>query len=114
MQERPDAGSALLAVEESGRGEPLVLLHDLATTRAIWGPVVPALASDRRVLTVDLPGFGDSAPAGPGFELEAVATRIARGMAGRGVRGRLTSSGIRWVRASRSRSPRSVPGPSGA
>jgi pimeloyl-ACP methyl ester carboxylesterase len=76
----------LLAVEEAGSGEPLVLLHGLATTRAIWGPVVPALARGHRVVSVDLPGFGESAPVGRGFELDAVARRIAHGLAARGVR----------------------------
>lgn len=75
----------LLAVEEAGDGEPLVLLHGLATTRAIWSPVVTALAGTRRVVSVDLPGFGESAPVGAGFELEAVASRIARGLAARGI-----------------------------
>jgi pimeloyl-ACP methyl ester carboxylesterase len=75
----------LLAVDEAAAGEPLVLLHGLATNRSIWAPVVPALAGARRVVTVDVPGFGGSAPAGLGFDLEAVASRIARGLAARGV-----------------------------
>jgi pimeloyl-ACP methyl ester carboxylesterase len=79
--------SPLLAVEDAGRGEPLVLLHGLATTSVIWDAVLPALSANRRVLTVDLPGFGGSEPVGPGFELQAVATRIARGLAARGVKG---------------------------
>jgi hypothetical protein len=36
--------SEILAVEESDEREPLVLIHGLATTRAIWTLVVPALA----------------------------------------------------------------------
>jgi pimeloyl-ACP methyl ester carboxylesterase len=75
----------LLAIEDSGGGDPLVLIHGLATTREIWSQVVPALALTRRVIALDVPGFGESAPAGPGFELEAVAERIARGLAARGV-----------------------------
>lgn len=78
---------AMLAVEQSGDGDPLVLIHGLATTRAIWTLVVPALARGRRVVTLDVPGFGDSHPAGPGFDLEAVAERIARGLAAHGVTG---------------------------
>jgi len=77
----------LLAVEEAGSGEPLVLIHGLATTRGIWSQVIPALSRSRRVVTLDVPGFGESAPAGPGFELEVVADRIARGLAARGIRG---------------------------
>src|SRR6201997_3187635 len=75
----------LLAVEVSGAGEPLVLIHGLATTARIWSAVTPALVQSRRVVTLDLPGFGASAPAGPGFELPRVAERIARGVAARGV-----------------------------
>ena len=78
--------SGLLAVEESGRGQALVLIHGLATTRQIWSLVIPRLARTRHVVTLDVPGFGESAPVGPGFELEAVAERIARGLAARGVR----------------------------
>ena len=78
---------AKLAVEESGQGEPLVLLHGLGATRAIWTRVVPPLSRGRRVVTLDLPGFGESETAGPGFELKAVADRIARGLAARDVAG---------------------------
>lgn len=78
---------AMLAVEESGEGEPLVLIHGLATTRAIWTLVIPALGRSRRVITLDVPGFGDSDPAGTEFELEAVADRIARGLEAHGVTG---------------------------
>ena len=78
---------ALLAVEDAVAGEPLVLIHGLATTREIWSLVRPELSRERRVVTLDVPGFGESPPTGPGFELEAVADRIARGLAARGVRG---------------------------
>jgi pimeloyl-ACP methyl ester carboxylesterase len=44
------------------QGFPLVLVHGLGATRRHWAPVAPALASSRRVVTVDLPGFGDSPP----------------------------------------------------
>lgn len=54
--------------------DPVVLVHGLAASRAIWRSVVPALrASGRRVVAVDVPGFGGSAPAGRGFALEPVA-----------------------------------------
>jgi pimeloyl-ACP methyl ester carboxylesterase len=77
----------LLAVTRKGQGEPLVLLHGLATDRRIWGLVVPELARERTVVTLDLPGFGSSSPVGDGFELELVAERVARGLAARGIRG---------------------------
>jgi pimeloyl-ACP methyl ester carboxylesterase len=75
-----------LAVDETGRGAPLVLVHGLATTRQIWSPVVGRLARRRRVVTLDLPGFGESPAVGPGFELEAVAEQVARAIAAHGVK----------------------------
>jgi pimeloyl-ACP methyl ester carboxylesterase len=78
---------ALLAIEERGSGDPLVLVHGIATNRQIWNLVVPVLAADRRVVTLDVPGFGDSPPVDDGFELESVAERIARGLARRRIRG---------------------------
>jgi pimeloyl-ACP methyl ester carboxylesterase len=51
-----------LAHDRSGSGEPLVLIHGFGTHRPIWEPVIPALARERDVVAVDLPGFGDSAP----------------------------------------------------
>ena len=79
--------SARLAVEDFGKGDALVLIHGLATTREIWNSVTPALAGSRRVVTLDVPGFGESAPVGAGFELEAVAERIASGLIAHGVDG---------------------------
>jgi 3-oxoadipate enol-lactonase len=76
----------LLALDLAGSGKPLVLLHGLATDRRIWRAVVPALARERQVVTVDLPGFGASAPAGEAFDLDEVADRIARGLAARRIR----------------------------
>lgn len=76
-----------LATDETGQGEPLVLLHGIATDRHIWDLVTPLLAADRRVISVDLPGFGGSAPTGEEFDLERVATRIGRGLSAQGIRG---------------------------
>jgi pimeloyl-ACP methyl ester carboxylesterase len=78
---------AQLAVKSYGRGEPLVLLHGIATDSGIWANVVPELARRHQVITVDLPGFGGSAPVGPGFDLAEVADRIRRGLVSRGISG---------------------------
>lgn len=74
-----------LAVDVTGRGEPIVLVHGLATTGSIWRRVSPSLATSRTVVAIDVPGFGRSAPAGPGFDLHAVAGRIRDGLAQAGV-----------------------------
>jgi pimeloyl-ACP methyl ester carboxylesterase len=49
-----------LAYDLAGSGPALVLLHPLGADRRIWDPVVPALAAQRTVVTLDLPGFGAS------------------------------------------------------
>jgi pimeloyl-ACP methyl ester carboxylesterase len=79
--------AALLAIDDLGSGEPLILLHGIATDRHIWDLVSPELSFDRRVVAPDLPGFGDSVPVGEDFDLDEVAERIVRGLAGRGIHG---------------------------
>ena len=69
-----------LAIDELGSGSPLVLMHGLGTTREVWHRVRDPLATERRVIASDLPGFGDSPPAGPGFDLDAVADRVAESL----------------------------------
>jgi pimeloyl-ACP methyl ester carboxylesterase len=49
-----------LAFDSHGSGPPLVLLHGIGSRRGVWDPVVGALAGERRVVAVDLPGFGES------------------------------------------------------
>jgi pimeloyl-ACP methyl ester carboxylesterase len=70
-----------VVVDVRGAGEPFVLLHGLGASRRLWHRVAPLLAaSGRRVLAPDLPGFGDSPPAGPGFEFAAVTDALARAL----------------------------------
>ncbi|MGE4425909.1 MAG: alpha/beta fold hydrolase [Solirubrobacteraceae bacterium] len=52
----------MLAHDVSGAGPPLVLLHFLGGSRHVWRDLLPALERERRVVTIDLPGFGDSPP----------------------------------------------------
>jgi pimeloyl-ACP methyl ester carboxylesterase len=50
-----------ISVMEAGQGEPVILLHGLGATKASFLPTLAALASERRrVIAIDLPGFGDS------------------------------------------------------
>ena len=49
-----------LAYDRTGHGPPLVLLHALGSSRAVWDPVLPLLADRFEVIRVDLPGFGES------------------------------------------------------
>ena len=48
---QPDAGSS---------GTPMLLVHGLGDEADTWRHVLPALAAQRRVIAIDLPGFGRS------------------------------------------------------
>lgn len=48
--------------ERHGDGEPLVLIHGTGSRRQVWEPVLGRLARERDVLTLDLPGFGETPP----------------------------------------------------
>ncbi|MBK5217483.1 MAG: alpha/beta fold hydrolase, partial [Propionibacteriales bacterium] len=48
--------------ERQGLGSPLLLVHGLGSSLRNWDPVVAALALERDVIAVDLPGFGETAP----------------------------------------------------
>ena len=61
-------GGGRLDVETRGEGRDLVLLHSLLADRSAFDRVVPHLSKTRRLTLVNLPGYGDSAPAGPRVE----------------------------------------------
>jgi len=64
-----------LAYERHGSGPALVLLHGVGHRRQAWQPVLDLLTPHRTVLTVDLPGHGESPP------LRAAGRPAARAMA---------------------------------
>ncbi len=45
-----------------GHGPPLLLIHGLGGSWRSWSPVLGALAAEREVIGVDLPGFGGTPP----------------------------------------------------
>lgn len=49
-----------LAVEETGKGEPVLFIHGLGTSSYTWRHIVPSLSATHRVITIDLKGFGSS------------------------------------------------------
>ena len=49
-----------LAIQESGRGKPIVLLHGLGASSYTWQKIAPELAKTNRVIAIDLKGFGQS------------------------------------------------------
>lgn len=51
-----------LVFERAGSGPPLVLIHGLGHRRQAWDVLLPLLTPHREVITLDLPGHGESAP----------------------------------------------------
>jgi pimeloyl-ACP methyl ester carboxylesterase len=57
-----EIGGSRLRWFERGEGEALVLVHGLGGAASNWTLLAPRLAERRRVIVVDLPGHGGSAP----------------------------------------------------
>ena len=55
-----------------GSGQPVLLLHGLASTCHIWDMVAPLLAQDHAVIALDQRGHGKSAKPGHGFDFASV------------------------------------------
>lgn len=47
---------------QTGSGPDLLLVHSLLTDETVFERVLPSLAAERRVTTINLPGFGASEP----------------------------------------------------
>jgi pimeloyl-ACP methyl ester carboxylesterase len=59
-QVREDGKPVRLAVREMGRGKPMLMIHGLGASSFTWRAVMPQLARNRRVIAIDLKGFGAS------------------------------------------------------
>lgn len=57
------------APERTASGPPVVLLHGLCDSHLTWSRVAPALARQRHVIAIDLPGHGLSGRPNAGYEL---------------------------------------------
>lgn len=51
-----------IAYLEKGQGEPLLLIHGVGLNAEAWGPQLEALSDTHRVIAMDMPGHGQSAP----------------------------------------------------
>jgi pimeloyl-ACP methyl ester carboxylesterase len=69
---------------EAGQGPPLVLLHGLFGSARNWGAVQKALATDFRVVALDLRNHGAS-PHAPGMRYAAQAEDVAETLAALGI-----------------------------
>jgi pimeloyl-ACP methyl ester carboxylesterase len=53
-----------VAFERAGEGPPVVLVHGLTESRRMWDPLIAPLATDHTVVSLDLPGHGQSGACG--------------------------------------------------
>ncbi len=61
-----------------GSGPSVVLVHGLGSSLGNWDPVVPALAEERDVVVVDLPGFGQTPPLSGEVSIATLTDALAR------------------------------------
>ena len=59
-----------------GSGQPIVLLHGLASTCHIWDMVAPILAEDNAVVALDQRGHGVSAKPDDGYDFATVSNDL--------------------------------------
>lgn len=67
-----ETGLGTVSLMLAGKGEPVLFMHGLGTTKASFLPSIAALGRSHRCIAMDLPGFGDSdkpvfAPYDPAF-----------------------------------------------
>ena len=67
--QRLSKSGATFAYRDQGRGAPLLLIHGVGMQSAAWGPQIEALSKTHRVIAVDMPGHGQSAPLPEGSQL---------------------------------------------
>jgi len=64
-----------ISYDSQGDGSPVVLVHGITESSASWSPVVDRLATDHRVITLDLRGHGASDTADR-YDLGAMAADV--------------------------------------
>jgi 3-oxoadipate enol-lactonase len=77
-QAQPAQNASPLFVEWSGTGPPLLLIHGLTVSGAMYEPVLPALAAHYRVIVPDLRGHGRSGALPGPYRVEQLARDLAQ------------------------------------
>lgn len=65
-----------LNFRKSGKGDPIILIHGFPMNRTVWDPFITLLSENFTVITVDLPGFGESTILKSPFTIAEVAEEI--------------------------------------
>lgn len=89
-------GLRLNVLEWEGEGPPLVLLHGVGGNAWMWGGLATSLREDRRLVALDLRGYGESQwSAGRSYRTEDHAGDVAALVAALGLE-RLDVAGFSW------------------
>ncbi len=70
-----------------GSGKSLLLLHGIGGSRHSWSTIREALAAERDVIAVDLPGFGDTPPLGARVSIAKLADAVTSFLTEHGLHG---------------------------
>jgi len=83
-----------LSYDEAGQGPILLLLHGFPLDREMWRPQIVGLASQARVIALDLPGFGGSSLEETRFTIESAADSVAEFLLATNISERVTVGGL--------------------
>ena len=72
-----DVNGVSMYYEEHGSGQPLILLHGGLGSGDMYAPILPLLATGRRVITVDLQAHGRTADVDRPLRYETLADDVA-------------------------------------
>ena len=78
---------AVLRHVRRGAGKPLLLVHGLGGSWRSWTPILDALAAEREVVAVDLPGHGETPPLRGESSIATFADEITRFLDAQGLTG---------------------------
>jgi pimeloyl-ACP methyl ester carboxylesterase len=73
-----DLGGAVHYLDSGGKGPAVVMVHGLGGAAINWLPTAEILRHRRRVLALDLPGFGLTPPADRSFDVSSQRTLLDR------------------------------------
>jgi pimeloyl-ACP methyl ester carboxylesterase len=65
-----------IAFREKGKGQPLLLIHGFPMNQDVWNTIAESLSQDFKVITIDLPGFGQSPLLQGPFSIDQVADAV--------------------------------------
>ena len=69
-------GSNEISYYDEGNGKPLILIHGFAGSKKYWDKIIPQLASESRIIAIDLPGHGASGMSKDRYAIEDMAETV--------------------------------------